>query len=88
MSEKFGFEKKDRPNFSKILFNLINFHQEKLFPRPNYEMKIHEEKQHTKNNNKVANKSKQNKDKSLTLNFYYYFLYVDFPHEPPSPNHV
>ena len=48
MSEKFGFEKKDRPNFSKILLNLMSFHEEKLFLRPDYAMEVHEEKQYIK----------------------------------------
>ena len=48
MSEKFGFEKKDRPNFSKIQLNLMSLHEEKLFLRPDYEMEAHEEKQYIK----------------------------------------
>ena len=48
MSEKFGFEKKDRPNFSKILLNLMNLHEEKLFLRPDYEMEVHGKKQYIK----------------------------------------
>ena len=27
MSEKFGLEKKDQPNFSKICLNLMSFHE-------------------------------------------------------------
>ena len=44
MSEKFGFEKKDRPNFSKILLNLMNLHEEKLSLRPDYEIEVHGKK--------------------------------------------
>ena len=48
MSEKFGIEKKDRPNFSKILLNLMFLHKEKSFLRPDYAMQVHEEKQYIK----------------------------------------
>ena len=44
MSEKFGLEKKDQPNFSKICLNLMNFHEKELFSRCDYLMKVHEGK--------------------------------------------
>ena len=44
MSEKFGLEKKDNANFSKICLNLMNFHKKELFYRRDYLMKEHEKK--------------------------------------------
>ena len=44
MSEKFGHEKKYRPNFFKIYLILKKLHEKKLFFRRDYLMKVHEEK--------------------------------------------
>ena len=48
MSEKFGQEKKDRPNFFKICWNPMFLHEEKLLLRSDYVMKVHEEMQYIK----------------------------------------
>ena len=44
MSEKFGLENQNQPNFFKIYLNLMKLHEKKLFARLDYLIKVHEDR--------------------------------------------